>query len=132
MKDREAKAAVYVPHPSTQWDFTLPAWDGVEMAWAAGLFEGEGSIHWTGKREGHGNTYRLVLQMAMTDKEPLDRFASIIGIGNVAGPYIRDERHSPSWAWTISGRRAEAVAERLIPLLGARRHEQYLQGRVIA
>jgi hypothetical protein len=55
-----------------------------EIAWAAGLFEGEGSItHVYGRTQ---------LRIHMTDFEVLERFLEIIGAGRIYGPYSRKER----------------------------------------
>lgn len=47
-----------------------------QLAWAAGLFCGEGSIFRLGKNGG-------CIALAMTDKESVDKFAKIVGMGNV-------------------------------------------------
>ena len=51
------------------------------IAWAAGLFEGEGTIT---RCDG-----RLHLRMQLTDLEVLERFAEIVGTGKIYGPYTR-------------------------------------------
>ena len=87
-----------------------------ELAWAAGLFEGEGSIGIDRRTSRHGS---LRLQIGMCDEEVLCRFKDVVGIGNVTGPYQHkggvEKGWSPFWAWSITGRRAEACIELLRP-----------------
>lgn len=62
----------------------------METAWAAGLFEGEGSI---GKR----------LQLKMVSVESVRRFHAAIGVGAVYGPYgpyPSQLGSKPYWQWT--------------------------------
>jgi hypothetical protein len=58
-----------------------------EVAWAAGFFDGEGT---TGTyRDGSTTTKRCRIQISASqnDREVLDRFAMIVGVGKVGGPY---------------------------------------------
>lgn len=62
----------------------------IEMAWAAGLFEGEGSIG--AKR----------LQLKMISEESVRRFGAVIGVGKVYGPYgpyPSQLGKKPYWMW---------------------------------
>lgn len=47
----------------------------VEAAWLAGLFEGEGCISLAGTR--------VQLSIAMTDRDVVERFVSMVGYGKV-------------------------------------------------
>ena len=51
----------------------------LKVAWAAGLFEGEGCIT---HNISHGRSYRK-LTMNMTDKDVMQKFVDIIGYGNL-------------------------------------------------
>ncbi len=53
----------------------------VDAAYAAGLYEGEGSTSFSDKAN-----RRLTVEIGMTDREPLDRFARIFD-WHVLGPY---------------------------------------------
>ena len=63
-----------------------------EFAWAAGFFDGEGYIC---ARRGERRksdpsriTYtQIILDIAQKDRRVLDRFAQIMGVGRVYGPY---------------------------------------------
>ena len=92
-----------------------------EIAWAAGLFEGEGCIS-TFRQKHHVMTHvRLYVQM--TDRDVLEKFCRIVECGKV-GPERRYGRphHKPSYVWQISNR---ADCERILlafrPWLLARR-----------
>ncbi len=101
-----------------------------DIAWAAGLFEGEGSISWSR----HKNRYRPdgecyhTLQMSLhsTDEDVVRKFAKIIGVGKVHGPYRFPSpevpNRKPSWYWGItSHERCQAVIAMLWPWLCSRR-----------
>lgn len=94
-----------------------------EIAWAAGLFEGEGTITTSGGRP------RLALKM--TDVEPVQRFAEIVGYGRLYGPYgnkaaeRRDgHRRKRSFMWVATGEEGRRVAEMLLDGLSQRRRDQ--------
>lgn len=83
-----------------------------DLAWAAGLFEGEGSITCSGRAPR--------LQLKMTDPEPVERFCEILG-GTLYGPY---ENHSgekdgyprsPFYLWVSTRDEARAAFEKMRP-----------------
>lgn len=92
-----------------------------DIAWAAGLFEGEGCIAETGN--GPNNP---LLQMTMTDKDVMEKFVSIVGYGNLT----QVNRMAPSqmkhwktqWKWAV--RKKSEVKRMLLmflPYFGERR-----------
>lgn len=91
-------------------------WTVPNVAWAAGLFEGEGSISL--KKQ------TMQLALGMSDFDVVDRFQKVIGIGKVYGPY-QDKRKSsykPMWTWACSGHKnCQAVLAALWGFLGERR-----------
>jgi hypothetical protein len=67
------------------------------MAWAAGLFEGEGSI---GAYSRAGRvSMNIMAQLVSTDEDVVRRFRAILGFGRVSGPIPRPERWKPIWTW---------------------------------
>jgi hypothetical protein len=82
------------------------------IAWAAGFFEGEGTI-----TQSNG---RLVVRLNNTDPEPVKRFATIVAFGAIYGPYqyaSRDgHRRKPFWIWHSEEYEALEVLELLWPL----------------
>jgi hypothetical protein len=98
--------------PSLVW--TLP--------WAAGLFEGEGSIDYTHRDYRGRKRYRYArLQLSMTDEDVVRGFHAVIGHGRVNGPYGQ-LRGQPYWRWAAHGREAAEVLTLLLPFFGERRH----------
>jgi hypothetical protein len=67
-----------------------------EIAWAAGLFEGEGCI-----TEVNG---RFAVAVTNTDEWVIRRFADIVEVGRSYGPYRNSENdghiRKPFWSWT--------------------------------
>jgi hypothetical protein len=92
--------------------------DKPEIAYAAGLFEGEGCITVSRGRA------RLVI--SMTDKEPLQRVHAILG-GSIRGPYgPYTGNRKPHWQWMIE--RGDLVKEAyglMEPWLSSRRQQRF-------
>ena len=102
-----------------------------DLAWAAGLFEGEGCVrvnHRADKRNPKRHLYHgLTLSIGMCDREPLDTFAEAAGVGKVMGPYgpYGKPHHSPFFSYALHGKVAARVMEGLLPWLSQRRRQQY-------
>jgi hypothetical protein len=91
-------------------------WSRENLAWAAGLFEGEGCIH-------RGQKQAITLAVAMTDFDVVEKFHFIVGVGNVNGPYLANNpRHLQRWRWSTGNfQHAQALLAALWPWLGHRR-----------
>jgi hypothetical protein len=86
-----------------------------DLAWLAGLLEGEGSFQ-------TNHTVRLSLQM--TDKDVVARAADLCR-ATVRGPRRpANADWSPTWYFDLYGQRALAVADRVKALMGIRRNGQ--------
>lgn len=85
-----------------------------DIAWAAGLFEGEGCITYTQRAP--------VIAVRMTDKDVLERFASVMG-SKITGPYASQSKGGkPTYNWHVGGiRPVQDALRRLWPYLGERR-----------
>ena len=96
-----------------------------EAAWAAGLFDGEGTFgayrkphmrpSWRGAR------MSIPQASATTAPEPLLRFRSAVGVGTLTGPRIVPSPWSrlPQYCWQANGRHVCTVAIKVIwPWLG--------------
>jgi hypothetical protein len=60
-----------------------------ERAWAAGFFDGEGSVGFVKQ----GRNRKLLVSIAQVDRQALDRFrAAVVGRGTVYGPYQQKAR----------------------------------------
>ena len=88
-----------------------------EIAWAAGLFEGEGCVTEV------GGTFTLAL--TNTDEDVVRRFDEVVGYGRLYGPYqisARDgHKRKPIWRWVASSYQALDVMQMLSPWLSKRR-----------
>lgn len=93
----------------------------VEIAWLAGLFEGEGCIAWNGPNG-------VTLMLSMTDGDVVRRIREVTGVGTVIGPIEKGGVRKPVWYWS-AGKKGEVL--RLLiamaPLLGERRRERALE-----
>jgi hypothetical protein len=104
-----------------------------KIAWAAGLFEGEGCFTtgtWKQEIKLKGQSYRkssIRAKISMTDKDVLDTFASIIGFGKVKGPYTHPNPNTkPLYEWSVSGKIAKKLFDVLNPYMHGRRCKQIL------
>jgi hypothetical protein len=105
----------------------------VEVAWVAGLVEGEGCFYiqtekYTSKRT--GETYhnrRPTLIVAMTDEDVVKRLQEVTGVGTVnrSGPQNKNRpNHKPMWRYRVNPVATLMLAIRLYPYMGRRRREK--------
>lgn len=90
-----------------------------ELAWAAGLFEGEGSFHVTTTKWGS----RIAsMGISMSDRDVLEQFQRIVNSGRVRGPQFRGAHRKPMYTIDIAERAAvKRVTLEFMPWLGRRR-----------
>lgn len=98
--------------------------DEIELAWAAGFFDGEGSLGFVS-----GHERAQLKQNALADgalPDTLARFHRAVGIGRVGGPYADrptrkgfSERRRAYFIWYATRAEAIEVAQLLWPQLGA-------------
>jgi len=95
-----------------------------DLAYCAGLFEGEGSVGV--KRSGPDGRYAYpCAQVHMTDLEPLERLHGTLG-GNLSGPYDAPGGRKPRWTWTLNGfDKVEQLYGLIGEWLGPRRCAQF-------
>lgn len=89
-----------------------------DLAWAAGLFEGEGTIAIA--RRGQDDTYRLLVTISNTDEEIIDFFYTRWG-GWRQGAYGERPGRKPAWTWTVAAGRAEGFLRDIAPFLRTER-----------
>ena len=104
--------------------------DTRELAWAAGLFEGEGHasvIHRkTDAPHNLAGSRHIVVKLNMTDEDSLRRFHAAVGFGRVNGPYEPPSPRKPYWAYAVEGfEKTQAIAALLWFGLGERRKQQF-------
>lgn len=77
-----------------------------ELAWAAGLFDGEGHTSFrkrsrnvqTGGRQVYSTH---IFDVRQIDRRVLERFAAAVGLGRVYGPY-KPKNGRPVWAFAVA------------------------------
>jgi hypothetical protein len=88
-----------------------------QIAWAAGLFEGEGTIV--------DSTGSVQLRVKMTDLDVLEKLLDVFGVSAIYGPYESGSRdghvRKPHWIWVYTEPFVRKVFEAMAPWLGARR-----------
>lgn len=90
--------------------------DDREVAWAAGIFEGEGCFS--------GNGKNIMISLAMCDKDVVDRFAAVVGLGKVSPKKmpLAKPHWKPQWQWYFNSYdQLEELALLIEPWLGERR-----------
>ena len=70
----------------------------IDIAWAAGIFEGEGSL----SKKRHRTCDSYTFKISMTDKDVLDKLADIFSL-KVNGPYDPNKSPSTSKLKAVSG-----------------------------
>jgi hypothetical protein len=99
--------------------------DELQVAWAAGFFEGEGCITHKNKKKD-----RQVISLNNTDKDVIERFISIVNYGNLRGPYKSNgtkhkPTHKPYWMWEVAKKsEVKRILEMFLPYLGKRRRQR--------
>ena len=98
-------------------------WSRENLAWMAGLFEGEGCIN----TRANG---AVILKMGMTDEDVVRKFHAMIGCGTVGNPiYHKTMPHyKPHWDWQVSGsERVQAILAAFWVFLGDRRKSRAIE-----
>ena len=100
----------------------------IELAWAAGFWDGEGCTSVSARR-GTASVPRIVGQIAQVDREVLDRFADALGIGNVLGPYkSKNPKAQDYYCWRVEGmKNFYHIKESLFPYLGTQKKNQMIR-----
>jgi hypothetical protein len=99
----------------------------MELAWAAGLFDGEGNIHISYSRSAGKRMPYLSLSIHQVDPYVLHRFLGAVGIGKVLGPYRYLRRNwKPQWHYVVQAQGSIiSVVELLWPWLSPIKKDQY-------
>jgi len=94
----------------------------IDIAWAAGLFEGEGTIYF------YNQSKRYKLGLKMTDKDVMDKFFNIFKVGRLYGPYtpkekkLNGENRKDFWIWQCwNHSEVNGLLKKLLPYFGKRR-----------
>jgi hypothetical protein len=101
----------------------------IDVAWAAGLFEGEGYIVIHTPKSMNRSPY-LSVGIGSTDEDVIQRFASLFSHGFRHVDYrSRDnENHKDLYRWTTQRAGAAEVVNLFMPFFSERRRAKALQG----
>lgn len=93
-----------------------------EIAWAAGLFEGEGCLTILHARYKDRVTPYPRIQMSNTDKDLLIRFSEVMRGGSIYSKKTGALSKKPQWMWQIADKAGVKQAiETLYPWLSVKR-----------
>jgi hypothetical protein len=101
----------------------------LELAWAAGFFDGEGNVNLAKDKEAR----RLRLRAFQTDREPLERLQkAVLGLGKIYGPYeqgLGSFGIKKIYHWDVSNfKDVQMVSCLLLPFLCSIKASQILVG----
>ena len=89
----------------------------IAIAWAAGLFEGEGCVVYGASHRGP-----LRAKISSTDRDVLDMMVERTGVGAVYGPRAPNGFGvKPFYEWIVNGRAARDFLMEILPMMGQRR-----------
>lgn len=96
----------------------------IEVAWAAGFFDGEG---WTGITQPHDrDVVTLQMHVSQTDENVLERFrAAVGGIGKIESMRLR-EGYKQVWRWRVHGQDVVDVGAKLYDYLCQPKQDQLI------
>lgn len=107
----------------------LPDITPLDLAWLAGILEGEGSfiVNSRTRTPKNGEPWKQVdvrVQINMTDEDVISRVAHLIGRNYRTDATPVSRGHKIKYATEISGHRAVLLMQHLRPLMGRRRQKQ--------
>lgn len=91
-----------------------------ELAWLAGLLEGEGSFI-INKKKGHSKNHYCV-KLVMTDLDVMNKAAKLLN-SKISKPFLRPNR-LPQYSITVYNQAAIELMHLLFPLMGNRRQQK--------
>lgn len=93
------------------------------MAWAAGLFEGEGCF-----TRASSNPRNIAAALRMTDRDVVRRFQDVVGVGTIYASPPQQKGWKKQWCWKVgSFEDVQAVAVFLWPWLHSRRKRKIVK-----
>lgn len=97
-------------------------WSRENIAWASGIFEGEGCFRLNTK-DGRPT---FALSMTMTDEDVMKRFYEIVGVGQLSGPLPgKKDGYKEYWQWRCQKfEDAQAISVAMYPFLFSRRRDK--------
>lgn len=92
-----------------------------EVAWAAGIIEGEGTIVFH-KIKNRPNSYRVLIGATMSDRDVIDKLHKILGVGTVINVKPSEIGTKPMYSWSVQNQKGcFDTLLHIMPHLGERR-----------
>ena len=102
-----------------------------DLHWVAGILEGEGCFRsktTSLRKDGNSRYHYPAVEVNMADEDVIRRLQTIMGVGNVHGPYGKHPAHpdwKPMWRWSVQKKHdAEEVMTLVYPIMGSRRRQK--------
>lgn len=92
----------------------------VQLAWLAGLLEGEGSFNIACKK------YPVGISLSMTDKDIIETVAKWWGV-SYNSPKARQDHHKQVYKCSLRGQPAVDLMKLLLPYMGSRRSSKIVE-----
>lgn len=89
----------------------------LDVAWLAGIYEGEGSCAITSGRA-------IRVEIVMTDQDVMSRIHSLTGCGSLRSVAQRAENYKSAWRWSVGSGEAVDFLQAILPWLGERRSQR--------
>jgi hypothetical protein len=121
--ERDRRWERYAPKPRPQ----LRETNDVELAWLAGLLEGEGAfvVQHVKADARQAARVRVRVSLQMTDQDVVERVRTVVGLGKVGTYHPHSERHKDTYVWGISSKGVVVPLLQLLrPHMGQRRRTQ--------
>lgn len=95
----------------------------LDIAWAAGIIEGEGSIICT-KIKSRKDSYRVCISVTMSDKDVVEKLHKILSVGTVTFRKAQPSGNKDLWVWAVQNQAGcYSVALKIADHMGLRRSE---------
>ena len=94
-----------------------------ELAYLAGVFDGEGSMGMWSKGKDKGPAFRL--QIEMSDGDTVLRFLTYFKQGSITVRVPKDLKYKMMYHWRVNGEDGKTIARTMLPYLSKRRQAQF-------
>jgi len=101
----------------------------IDIAWAAGIYEGEGSCVASGEKDSKGDRRSFAVNVPQKDPEILYKLCDLFG-GRISLFNVKSRTRFPIYHWVNCGDRARAFLTAIYPFLTAKRKAQINATRV--
>lgn len=97
----------------------MDALDDLDLAWLAGLLEGEGCFYWCRSYAGGAN--HPAMEVTMTDLDVVERASRLLGNRAIRKVKPASDRHQVQYRVRLRGAAAREVMQMILPHMGNRR-----------